>query len=56
MSDRRVEVRIVFADKRERDYMLPLNLMDRRIDHFDVDGVRYIPARRHSESWEWLNE
>ena len=55
---KRVEVRIVFTDKREIEYMLPLNLMNRRIDHFDVDGEIYARQQRreHEESWEWLSD
>ena len=55
---KRVEVRVVFTDKRELEYMLPLNLMNRRIDHFDVDGEPYTwqQQRTHEESWEWLND
>ena len=55
---KRVEVRVVFTDKREIEYFLPLNLMNRRIDHFDVDGELYTRQRKtkHEESWEWLND
>ena len=55
---KRVEVRIVFTDEREIEYMLPLNLMNRQIDHFDVGGVLYTRQRRekHEESWEWMND
>lgn len=55
---KRVEIRIVFTDKREIEYFLPLNLMNRRIDHFDVDGELYTrqQQRTHEESWEWLND
>lgn len=55
---KRVEVRIVFTDKREIEYMLPINLMNRCIDHFDVDGEKYTRQQRreHEESWEWLND
>ncbi len=55
---KRVEVRIVFADKREIEYFLPLNLMNRQIDHFTVDGEKFTRQRKnkHEESWEWLNE
>ncbi len=55
---RRANVRIVFTDKQEHDYYLPLNLMNREIDYFDVDGARYTrqQQRTHQESWEWLNE
>ena len=55
---RRVDVRIVFTDKREIEYLLPINLMNRRIDHFDVDGELYTrqEKRTHQESWEWLND
>ena len=55
---KRVEVRMVFTDKREIEYLLPLNLMNREIDHFDVDGERFTRQRKtnHEESWEWLND
>ena len=55
---KRVEVRIVFEDEREIEYFLPLNLMNRRIDHFDVDGEHFTrqEKRQHEESWEWLND
>ena len=55
---KRVDVRMVFTDKREIEYMLPLNLMNREIDHFDVDGELYTRQckTKHEESWEWLNE
>ena len=55
---KRAEVRIVFTDNRELEYFLPINLMNRRIDHFDVDGEIYTRQRKnkHEESWEWLNE
>lgn len=49
---------MVFTDKRELEYLLPINLMNRRIDHFDVDGELYTrqEKRTHQESWEWLND
>ena len=55
---KRVEVRVVFTDKREIEYFLPINLMNRCIDHFDVDGELYTrqEKRTHQESWEWLND
>lgn len=55
---KRVEVRIVFEDERELEYLLPINLMNREIDYFDVDGERFTrqQQRTHEESWEWLNE
>lgn len=55
---KRVEVRMVFTDKRELEYLLPINLMNRRIDHFDVDGEKFTRQQRreHEESWEWLND
>lgn len=55
---KRVEVRMVFTDKRELEYLLPINLMNRAIDHFDVDGEKFTrqEKRTHQESWEWLNE
>ena len=55
---KRVEVRMVFTDKQELEYLLPINLMNRRIDHFDVDGELYTrqEKRTHQESWEWLND
>ena len=55
---KRVEIRVVFTDKRELEYLLPINLMNRRIDHFDVDGEKFTRQRKtkHEESWEWLNE
>ena len=55
---KRVEVRIVFEDERELEYLLPINLMNREIDHFDVDGELYTrqEKRTHQESWEWLND
>ena len=55
---KRVEIRVVFTDKREIEYFLPLNLMNRVIDHFDVDGELYTrqEKRTHQESWEWLND
>lgn len=52
---KRVEVRIVFTDKHELEYLLPLNLMNRTIDHIEVDTTRYIRQRNHEESWEWMN-
>ena len=55
---KRVEIRVVFTDKREIEYLLPINLMNREIDHFDVDGELYTrqEKRTHQESWEWLND
>ena len=55
---KRVEIRVVFTDKQELEYLLPINLMNRHIDHFDVDGVRFTRERKtkHEESWEWLCE
>ena len=55
---RRANVRIVFTDKQEHDFYLPLNLMNRQIDHFDVDGEKFTRQRKanHEESWEWLND
>ena len=55
---KRVEVRIVFEDERELEYLLPINLMNRGIDHFDVDGEKFTrqEKRTHQESWEWLND
>ena len=55
---KRVEIRVVFTDNRELEYLLPINLMNRRIDHFDVDGEKYTrqEKRMHQESWEWLND
>ena len=55
---KRVEVRMVFDDERELEYLLPINLMNREIDHFDVDGELYTrqEKRTHQESWEWLND
>lgn len=55
---KRVEVRVVFTDRRELEYLLPINLMNRRIDHFDVDGEKFTRQQRreHEESWEWLND
>ena len=56
---KRAEVRIVFTDKGEIEYFLPINLMNRTIDYFDVDGVRFTrrqEKRTHQESWEWLND
>ena len=55
---KRVEVRMVFTDKQELEYLLPINLMNRRIDHFDVDGEKFARQRKtkHEESWEWLND
>ena len=49
---------MVFTDKRELEYLLPINLMNRAIDHFDVDGELYTrqQQRTHEESWEWLND
>ena len=55
---KRAEVRIVFTDNRELEYFLPINLMNRTIDHFAVDGERFTrqQERTHEESWEWLCE
>ena len=55
---KRVEIRVVFDDERELEYLLPINLMNRQIDHFDVDGELYTrqEKRTHQESWEWLND
>lgn len=55
---RRVEIRVVFTDRREIEYLLPLNLMNREIDHFEVDGESYTRQQRrtHEESWEWLSD
>ena len=49
---------MVFTDKRELEYLLPINLMNREIDHFDVDGEKFTRQQRreHEESWEWLND
>ena len=55
---KRVEIRVVFTDKQELEYLLPINLMNRHIDHFDVDGEKFARQRKanHEESWEWLND
>ena len=55
---RRVDIRIVFTDKKEHDYHLPLDLVNREIDHVDVDGEIYTRQQRreHEESWEWLSD
>lgn len=55
---KRVEIRVVFTDKRELEYLLPINLMNRTIDYFDVDGEIYSRQlkAKHEESWEWLND
>lgn len=55
---KRVEIRVVFTDKRELEYLLPINLMNRCIDHFDVDGEKFTRQRKtkHEESWEWLSD
>lgn len=55
---KRVEIRVVFTDKREIEYLLPINLMNREIAHFDVDGEKFTRQEKtkHEESWEWLNE
>ena len=55
---KRVEIRVVFDDEQELEYLLPINLMNREIDHFDVDGELYTRQLKttHEESWEWLNE
>ena len=55
---KRVDVRIVFTDKKEHDYHLPLDLINREIDYFTVDGELYTrqEKRQHEESWEWLND
>lgn len=55
---KRVEIRVVFADKREIEYLLPINLMNREIDYFTVDGEIYTRQQRreHEESWEWLSD
>lgn len=55
---RRVDIRIVFTNKKEHDYYLPLDLVNREIDYFDVDGEIYTRQQRreHEESWEWLSD
>ena len=55
---KRVEIRVVFTDKREIEYLLPINLMNREIAYFDVDGEKYTRQQRreHEESWEWLSD
>ena len=55
---KRVEIRVVFDDEQELEYLLPINLMNRCIDHFDVDGEPHTrqEKRTHQESWEWLND
>lgn len=42
---RRCEIRVVFDDSREHDYMLPINLANRNIHHFEADGDRFVRAR-----------
>lgn len=42
---RRCEVKIVFKGGREIGYELPINLMNRQIDHFEADGERFVRAR-----------
>ena len=48
----------MFTDKQELEYLLPINLMNREIAYFDVDGERYTRQQRreHEESWEWLSD
>lgn len=55
---KRVEIRVVFTDKREIEYLLPINLMNREIAYFTVDGERFTRQQRreHEESWEWLSD
>ena len=55
---RRVDIRIVFTNKKEQDYHLPLDLVNREIDYFDVDGEKFTRQRKtkHKESWEWLSD
>lgn len=55
---KRVEISVVFTDNRELEYFLPINLMNRTIDHFTVDGEIYSRQQRreHEESWEWLSD
>ena len=55
---KRVEVRMVFDDEHELEYLLPINLMNREIAYFDVDGEKFTRQRKtnHEESWEWLND
>ena len=47
---RRCVVKIVFRGGREIDYELPINLMNRYIDHFEVDGERF--ARTKLVDWD----
>lgn len=55
---KRVEIRVVFDDERELEYLLPINLMNRTIDYFTVDGEKFTRQQRreHEESWEWLSD
>lgn len=49
---KRSDVKIFFTDYHELEYHIPLNLMNRHIDHFEVDGERYTRQRKHVESCE----
>lgn len=42
----RTEVRIFFTDPEELEYLLPIALLDRKISHIEVDGVRYERVER----------
>ena len=55
-GERRADITIVFKDRKGFDFKFPINLIDREIDHFEVDGARYLLQKKHEESWEWLNE
>ena len=41
----RVDIRIVFTDEKQLEYKLPLDLLDREISHFEVNGERYEKTR-----------
>lgn len=49
---KRCTVQIIFTDRKEKEFTLPINLMNREISHFKVDGVRYTKQRKHEESCE----
>lgn len=49
----RADVRVVFADG-SRALEFPLNLADRTIDHFEVDGARFVRARERD--WDDVEE
>ncbi len=46
----RCEVRIFFTDPDEREFFIPIDLLDREISHVEIDGARYEKSTEEVDS------